>query len=177
VDVGLGGDELDREARGKVEALELLVGCEGFGGADVFGERVAGGATINKLTPLDIIPLYVKAGSILPIGPKVQYAAEKKWDNLEIRVYPGADGEFVLYEDETDNYNYEKGIYSTITFRWNNAKKTLTITDRKGSFPGMLDNRTFRIVLVRANRGIGAGTTENPDKEVDYKGKQVAIRL
>jgi len=141
------------------------------------GERVAGGATINKLTPLDIIPLYVKAGSILPIGPKVQYAAEKKWDNLEIRVYPGADGEFVLYEDETDNYNYEKGIYSTITFRWNNAKKTLTITDRKGSFPGMLDNRTFRIVLVRANRGIGAGTTENPDKEVDYKGKQVAIRL
>ena len=78
---------------------------------------------MNKETPIDIIPLYVKAGSILPVGPKVQYATEKKWDNLEIRVYEGANGEFTLYEDENDNYNYEKGAYSTITFIWNDAKK------------------------------------------------------
>ena len=90
---------------------------------------------LNKETPIDIMPLFVKAGSIIPIGPKVQYATEKKWDNLEIRIYPGADGEFTLYEDENDNYNYEKGIYSTITFTWDDAKKELTINDRKGSFP------------------------------------------
>ena len=91
------------------------------------GEKLTGGQTVDKETPLDIIPLYVKAGSILPVGPKVQYATEKKWDNLEIRVYEGANGEFTLYEDENDNYNYEKGLYSTITFTWNDAKKVLTI--------------------------------------------------
>ena len=74
------------------------------------GDKFTGGQTISKETPLDIIPLYVKAGSILPVGPKVQYAAEKQWDNLEIRIYEGANGEFTLYEDENDNYNYEKGI-------------------------------------------------------------------
>ena len=73
------------------------------------GEFILGGRNVAKPTPIDIIPLYVRAGSILPVGPDVQYATEKKWDNLEIRVYPGADGSFVLYEDENDNYNYEKG--------------------------------------------------------------------
>lgn len=84
------------------------------------------------------MPIYVKAGSILPIGPEVQYAGEKSWETLEIRVYPGADGDFVLYEDEFDNYNYEKGLYSTITFHWNDARKTLTIGECKGNYPGML---------------------------------------
>jgi alpha-D-xyloside xylohydrolase len=78
------------------------------------GQKFNGGQKVNKEAPLDIIPLFVRAGSIIPFGPKVQYATEKKWDNLEIRVYEGADGEFVLYEDENDNYNYEKGAYSTI---------------------------------------------------------------
>lgn len=81
-------------------------------------DKFTGEETVNKETPLDIMPLYVKAGCILPIGPKVQYATEKKWDNLEIRIYEGANGEFTLYEDEGDNYNYEKGAYSTITFNW-----------------------------------------------------------
>ncbi len=111
-------------------------------GADWFdfwtGIKFSGGQTIKKETPIDIIPLYVKAGSILPVGPKVQFATEKKWDNLEIRVYEGANGEFTLYEDENDNYNYEKGVFSTITFSWDDAKKILTINDRKGTFPGML---------------------------------------
>jgi alpha-D-xyloside xylohydrolase len=141
------------------------------------GEKLGGGQTLNKETPIDIIPLYAKAGSILPIGPKVQYATERKWDNLEIRVYPGAYGEFTLYEDENDNYNYEKGIYSTITFGWNDAKKVLSISERKGSFPGMLATRTFRIVVVSSSHGTGVGATDQADKVVDYTGtrKKVAF--
>ena len=132
---------------------------------------------LNKKTPIDIMPLFVKAGSILPIGPKVQYATEKKWDNLEIRVYPGADGEFTLYEDENDNYNYEKGIYSTISFKWDNAKKVLTIEDRNGSFPGMLADRKFNIVKVSGNNGVGVDAVKKYDKVVTYKGKKIAVKL
>ncbi len=141
------------------------------------GDKYSGGQTIEKETPSDIIPLYIKAGSILPIGPELQYTTEKKWDNLEIRIYEGAVGEFTLYEDENDNYNYEKGIYSTISFNWNDAKKTLTIFDRKGSFPGMLKERKFNIVLVTKNTGMGTGITEKFDNVVTYKGKKVVIKL
>ena len=122
------------------------------------------------------MPLFVKAGSILPIGPIVQYATEKKWDDLEIRIYPGADGEFTLYEDENDNYDYEKGIYSTITFTWNDAKKILTIEDRKGSFPGMLAERKFRIVKVSKTNGIGMEKVKKYDKVVTYDGKKIEIK-
>ncbi len=139
------------------------------------GWKYNGGQTIRKEVPLDIIPLYVKAGSILPVGPKVQFATEKKWDNLEIRVYEGANGEFTLYEDENDNYNYEKGNYSTITFIWNDKQHTLTIDDCKGTFPGMLTDRTFNIVFVGKNKGTGAGLTEKFDKVVTYSGKKETI--
>ncbi|SFW85451.1 glycoside hydrolase family 31 protein [Chitinophaga sancti] len=135
------------------------------------GEQVAGGKTLLKETPLDIIPLYVKAGAILPLGPQVQYAEEKKWDNLEIRVYPGSDGRFVLYEDENDNYNYEKGIYSTITFKWDNKAKTLTIGERKGKFPGMVVSRKFTVVLA------GTSQAGHPGKIVDYNGNAVNVKL
>jgi alpha-D-xyloside xylohydrolase len=141
------------------------------------GNRVNGGQIVKTAASLNTIPLYVKAGSILPIGPKVQYATEKKWDNLEIRIYDGANGEFTLYEDENDNYNYEKGIYSTITFNWDNAKKTLTISDRKGSFPGMLAERGFKIVRVGKNKGTGMDVIEKYDKAITYKGKKVAVKL
>lgn len=137
------------------------------------GEKQTGGQYVTKETPLDIIPLYVKAGSILPIGPKVQYATEKKWDNLEIRVYKGADGEFTLYEDENDNYNYEKGAYSTITFKWNDAKNVLSINDRKGSFPGMLTERKFKIVIIVAGKNID----NKYNKIVTYTGKKVSVKL
>jgi alpha-D-xyloside xylohydrolase len=141
------------------------------------GEKFAGGQTVNKAVPIDIIPLYVKAGSILPIGPKVQYATERNWDKLEIRIYEGADGKFTLYEDENDNYNYEKGVYSTITFTWNDAKKSLTISDRKGSYPGMLNERKFNIVFVSRNKGTGMNKVDKFDKEVTYTGKQVVVKL
>jgi alpha-D-xyloside xylohydrolase len=119
----------------------------------------------------------VKAGSIIPVSPSVQYAQEKKWDDLEIRVYPGADGKFVLYEDENDNYNYEKGVYSTITFNWNDKNKTLTIGDRNGSFSGMLNERKFNAVIVGMNKGVGENITNQPDKVITYTGKKLALKF
>jgi len=137
------------------------------------GEKFEGGKTISKETPLDLIPLYVKAGTILPVGPKVQYATEKKWDTLEIRIYEGADGAFTLYEDEGDNYNYEKGMYSVIDFTWNDAKKTLVINDRKGEFPGMLKERKFKLVSVSTNRQM----LNKTDRTITFRGKKVIARF
>lgn len=141
------------------------------------GEKLQGGQKLKKEAPVDIIPLYVRAGAILPIGPDIRYATEKKWDDLEIRVYAGADGRFTLYEDENDNYNYEKGLCSTIAFTWNNASNTLTISDRKGSFPGMLSERKFRIILVEENKGSGNGILRQREKETIYEGKTTIIKL
>ena len=119
----------------------------------------------------------MKAGSILPIGPDVQYATEKKWDNLEIRVYPGADGEFLLYEDENDNYNYEKGAYSTISFSWNDKERILIISDRDGKYPGMLNARKFRIVLVDEGHGTDCKLSKKVNKVLTYKGYEMKIHL
>jgi alpha-D-xyloside xylohydrolase len=141
------------------------------------GEKMEGGQTVSKETPIDIMPLYVKAGSIIPVGPKVQYAEEKKWDNLQIRVYEGADGEFTLYEDENDNYNYEKGVYSTITFHWNDADQTLTIREREGEFPGMLKERKFSLVKVSQGKGVGDEDVEAFDKVVAYTGQETSVKL
>jgi alpha-D-xyloside xylohydrolase len=140
------------------------------------GEITDGGKSIDRATPIDILPLYVQAGSIIPWGPKVQYAAEKKWDNLTIRVYPGANGTFTLYEDQNDSYNYEKGLYATIDFVWNDKDQTLTINDQQGSFPGMIRKRTFNIVLVKPNHGNGLETTA-ADKAVAYNGGKKVVKL
>ena len=106
-----------------------------------------GGQHVTLETSFDRVPMFVRAGSILPLGPEMQYVGEKSWDNLELRIYPGADGSFLLYEDEGDNYNYEKGAYSTIAFQWNDRTRTLSIGDRQGRYPGMLQNRQFTVVL------------------------------
>ena len=132
-------------------------------------QKYDGGQEVTLATTIDKIPLFIKAGSIVPFGPQVQFATEKKWDNLEIRVYPGANAEFTLYEDENDNYNYEKGIYSTISFTWNDAKKSLTINDRKASFPGMLATRKFNILLISSGKKV--------EKTVTYSGKKVSVKL
>ena len=110
-------------------------------------EKHEGGKEITKETTLDVIPLYVKAGSIIPVGPQVQYATEKPWDHLELKVYAGANGNFILYEDEFDNYNYEKGVYTEIPISWNNTSRKLTIGARKGAYEGMLKNRKFTVTL------------------------------
>ncbi len=135
-----------------------------------------GGQDVQRLCPINIMPVYVKAGTILPFGPEVQYSSEKPWDDLEIRVYPGANGEFTLYEDEGDNYNYEKGKFSQIKFSWDEAHRILTISPRKGSFKGMLQNRKFRIVLVGADSGVG-NQPMKADKTVEYTGKAVEVSL
>jgi alpha-D-xyloside xylohydrolase len=141
------------------------------------GETLAGGKDVVADAPIDKVPLMVKAGSIIPMGPFVQYSTEKPADPVELRIYPGADGAFSLYEDENDNYNYEKGVYSTITFRWDNAKRNLTIDARNGSFPGMLMARTFNVVLVGKNHGTGVEVTSDPDKVVQYDGRQQIVQL
>jgi alpha-D-xyloside xylohydrolase len=117
--------------------------------------------------PLAQIPLLVRAGSIIPIGPVEQYTGEKPATELEIRVYPGTDGDFTLYEDEGTNYNYEKGMRSTIHFHWNDAKRELLIEERSGRFPGMLQSRQFKIVAADANS----------PRQVKYDGEKIAAVL
>jgi alpha-glucosidase (family GH31 glycosyl hydrolase) len=140
------------------------------------GEKIKGGQEISKAAPIDIIPLYIKAGTILPWGPKVQYAEEKNWDNLDIFIYPGTDTEFVLYEDENDNYNYEKGIYSTIKMKWNDTNQTLTIGTRKGEFPGMLSKRTFRITLLPVGKSIWS-SPDKADRLIVFEGKGINVKM
>ena len=141
------------------------------------GQSFEGGQTVNKEVPVDVIPLYVKAGTILPLGPKVQYATEKKWDELEVRIYAGADGEFTLYEDENDNYNYEKGAFSTIKFNWNDKAKVLTIGAVTGKFTGMLKSREFNVIIVTPQNGTGANKSKKTDKTVAYKGTIQTIKF
>jgi alpha-D-xyloside xylohydrolase len=141
------------------------------------GKQIKGGGTIITDAPLQKIPLFVKTGSIIPMGPFIQYSTEKTTHPIVIRIYPGADGEFTLYEDENDNYNYEKGIYATITFTWNDPQKVLTIHDRKGAFPGMLKERTFGIVMVTAETGTGINMVKKYNKLVTYKGKKITVNL
>ena len=110
------------------------------------GKRYKGGQSVTVETTLHQVPMFVRAGSILPLGPEMQYVGEKKWDHLELHIYPGADGTFTLYEDEGDGYRYEEGIYTTITFHWNDKARKLTIGQRKGQYPGMLQQRTFTVI-------------------------------
>jgi alpha-D-xyloside xylohydrolase len=139
------------------------------------GETFAGGKTVTANAPLNIMPLYVRAGSIVPFGPVVQYATEKPADPIELRVYRGADGKFTLYEDEGDNYDYEKGKYITIPISWNEAKRTLEIGKRSGGFPGMLKERTFNIIWISDGHGVEISSTEKPDAVVHYNGAGVKI--
>jgi alpha-D-xyloside xylohydrolase len=136
------------------------------------GKRYGGAQTVGVASPPERIPLMVKAGSIVPMGPFIQYSTEKN-DPLEIRIYPGANGEFTLYEDENDGYNYEKGLYSLITFRWDDARRRLTIGARNGSYPGMLQNRTLNVVVVRETGGVGEDVSGSPDRTIPYAGTEV----
>ncbi len=141
------------------------------------GKTFEGGQTIKTPAPIDIMPLFVKEGSIVPMGPFLQYSTEKPENPIELRIYPGADGKFTLYEDENDNYNYEKGIYTTIDFYWDNTNRTLIISNRNGSFPGMLIERTFNIVVVKENHGIGVKPVSQPDKIIKYYGNKIEMKL
>jgi alpha-D-xyloside xylohydrolase len=139
------------------------------------GAPLEGAREVNAEAPLEKMPLYIRAGSIVPLGPDVEWSAEKPADPIELRVYRGADGEFTLYEDENDNYNYEKGVHATISFRWDDAKNVLTIGGRQGEFPGMLASRTFNVVFVNDNHGVGIEPSDAPDKAVRYSGEQIIV--
>lgn len=139
------------------------------------GKTYTGGQTIQADARIETMPLFVRSGSIVPMARVKNYALESADDTLEIRVYAGADGSFSLYEDENDNYNYEKGISSCIDFQWNDADKTLSIAARKGEFPGMLTNRIFNVVLVTENTGVGLETAQG--KMVAYNGSALSIQL
>jgi alpha-D-xyloside xylohydrolase len=135
---------------------------------DFWTERLyPGGQDVELSTPFAQAPMMVRSGSILPLAPVMQYASEHQWDELDIVIYPGANGKFTLYEDEGDSYRYEQGVYSTIAFAWNDKKGELTIARRQGQFPGMLANRTFRLRL--------AGSQQT--KSVTYNGQALKVRL
>lgn len=129
-------------------------------------EAYEGGKEIEISTHLNTIPLFARAGSIIPIEPDVQYTGEKSWDNLTIKVFPGGSGSFTLYEDEGDNYNYEKGAYTEINMTWNDKSQMLTIAPRKGNYEGMITNRTFNIELLNGKK-----------QSVSYNGKQIKVKL
>jgi len=139
------------------------------------GSSVEGSRMVDASAPIDKLPLFVRAGSLVPMGPEKEWSTEKPEDPIELRVYRGADGDFTLYEDENDGYNYERGVYATIPLHWDDAKQTLTIGERKGTFPGMLMERRLQIVFVRENHGAGITAESKPDKVLSYSGKQTSV--
>ncbi len=141
------------------------------------GATVQGSQEIEADAPLDRMPLFVRAGSILPMGPEIEYAAQNPEGPIELRIYRGADGKFDLYEDAGDSYDYEKGQHSVIPIRWDETSGVLTLGKREGVFPGMVEQRTFRLVVVRSGHGAGPAPTAAADKQVSYTGAQVQINL
>jgi alpha-D-xyloside xylohydrolase len=141
------------------------------------GASLQAGLAVSAAAPLDKIPLYARAGSIIPLGPELQYTGEKPEEPIELRIYPGADGRFQLFEDDGLTYAYEKGGYAIISFDWNDASGTLTLEEREGSFPGMLEERTFQLVVVGRNHGIGETPTATADRIVHYDGTRQTVNL
>jgi alpha-D-xyloside xylohydrolase len=141
------------------------------------GAWESGGQTIEAPAPYDALPVYVKAGSIIPTGPELQYADEKPPDPITLRVYAGADGSFTLYEDDGLTYGYEKGAFARIPIRWNDAARTLTIGKREGSFNGMLKDRTFNIVLITRTKPVGFTFDPVVEQVVRYHGAAFLMRF
>jgi alpha-D-xyloside xylohydrolase len=140
------------------------------------GERTPGGVSMTVQAPIERIPLHIRAGSILPLGPPIEYAGQAT-DPIELRVYPGADGDFTLYEDEGDSYRYEQGAHSTIAIHWDDAARTLTLGARQGSFPGMAAGHIFNAVIVSGAHGSGGGATTAADKTIEYSGASVEAKF
>ncbi len=162
------------EARATQRSLYLPAGTDWV---DFWtGKRRSGGQTITADAPLDRIPMYSRAGSIIPLGPRAESVAAKA-DPVELRIYPGASGDFNFYEDEGDNYDYERGAYSVIPLHWDDRVEALTIGDRRGRFPGMLERRTFRVVLVREGHGTGIAPTAEPDATIEYQGRATTVKV
>jgi len=139
-------------------------------------QRYRGGQTIARQAPLDVMPLYVRAGAIIPMGPVVQYATERPDAPYEVRVYPGADGKFTLYEDDNETYTYEKGQSARYDLNWNDATRTLTVGPRRGAFVGMVKQRKLKIVVIGA-AGASALRPLSTDRTVLYSGRALTLRF
>lgn len=126
--------------------------------------------------PLERLPLFVRSGSIIPIGREIQYTEEKKADTLALYIFPGQNGSFIIYEDESTNYNYEKGQFSTIEVKYGEATRSITIGKRDGQFPGMLKKRIFEIIWVKDHPGEG-GLKARPQRMVEYSGEEIKVTL
>lgn len=140
-------------------------------------QTIDGSTTIDAPAPIERLPLFVKAGTILPMGPVVQYANEQPDAPLELRVYRGANGTFTLYDDAGDGYGYEKGERATIALTWDDAAGTLTLGERVGRYPGMPTKRQFKVVAVRPGQGVGSDATPRPDRVIDYDGTATTVIL
>jgi len=150
----------------------------GQGWYDLYtGRYFSGGQIVKAAAPYEKMPVYVKEGSIVPTGPELQYTSEKPADPLMLFVYAGKDASFSLYEDEGTNYNYEKGVFATIDFNYYERTRTLTIGDRKGSFKGMLENRTFKIVVITAKSAKALDFNQKVNHTITYNGKATTIKL
>ena len=139
------------------------------------GEQTDGGQSVTKDVDIQTLPIYVRAGSILPYALPAQTAKTSNWDTLQIRIYPGADAAFTLYEDEGDSYRYEQGQYSTISFAWNDADKRLTIGQRYGSYAKMINKRVFDIVVVDGLNGVGDTLSTAINKRIEYDGNEQTV--
>jgi len=141
------------------------------------GTSVHGDQTVQAEAPLDRIPLYVRAGSILPMGPEIEYAEQNPEGPIELRVYRGADGSFNLYQDSGDSYDYAKGQHTIIPIHWDDKAGVLTLGAREGSYPGMPATMNFRIVFVGKAHGVGEAVTATADRRLIYEGKKATVRL
>jgi alpha-D-xyloside xylohydrolase len=139
-------------------------------------EKFDGGRRIETAAPLEHIPLYVRAGSIIPVGPEIQYTGEKPDAAITLYVYTGHDGSFTLYEDAGTDYGYEKGAFATIRFAYDDRRGELTLGDREGTFPGMVGKRTFNVRWISAGTPDSGNFDAKPDQTVEYSGERVVIR-
>ena len=141
------------------------------------GQHIDGGQTLVVDAPYECIPVFVREGAIIPFGPEMEWSDEKPAELINLYVYTGKDAEFQLYEDEGTNYNYERGKYATIDIRYDDASKTLTIGQRKGSFNGMLKNRRFNVVVVSKDKPQPLNLDNPQGKMIQYNGKAVSVKL
>jgi alpha-D-xyloside xylohydrolase len=139
------------------------------------GEHLAGGRWIDAPAPYERLPLYVRAGSIVPTGPDLQYTDEKPADPLTLWVYTGADASFEVYEDDGVSYGYERGEFATIPLSWDQTRGTLTLGERRGSFPGMLAEREIHVVFVAPGRAIGHAPSVDEATRVTYRGVTLSV--
>ena len=134
-----------------------------------------GGVRMDAEAPVSTMPLYVRAGSIVPMGPEVEYAMQKPLDTVELRIYPGADGTFTLYEDAGEGYEYETGAFAMTPIKWVDKTRTLSIGAVKGSFPGMMKKRVYNVVVV--GEGVGGVAAASTTKVVKWVGVPVSVMV